>query len=248
MTSPLYTTATNLAALNSAWEDLLADDHDDGTLSAGTRRFATNPHARLTDLAEQLATGTYRPQPLTPISIPKDDGGIRQLAIPPVTDRIVEKALTAALSPVIDPLLGPAAYAYRPGLGVTDAVQQVARLRAEGLGWVAHADIDDCFPSIDVPRLRRLLSTAITEPDVLALVDLLLSRPVGGDTGPRPTQGLPQGAPLSPPAGQPRPATHRRPGHRRRIPHGPLRRRLLRPGRHPHRRTERTPPRGTCRR
>ncbi|MFE9187849.1 CRISPR-associated endonuclease Cas1 [Micromonospora haikouensis] len=200
MTSPgpLYTAATSLAALIAAWEDLLADDHDDGTLSTGTRRFATNPHARLTDLADQLATGTYRPRPLAPVTIPKDDGGTRQLAIPPVTDRIVEKALAATLSPIIDPLLGPAAYAYRPGLGVTDAVQQVARLRAEGLAWAAHADIDDCFPSIDVPRLRRLLSATVTDPDFLTLVDLLLGRPVGGDASPRPARGLPQGAPLSP--------------------------------------------------
>ncbi|MFY1585378.1 reverse transcriptase domain-containing protein [Micromonospora sp. WMMD734] len=198
MTSPLYTTATSLAALTRAWEDLLADDHDDGTLSTGTRRFATNPHARLTDLADQLTTGTYQPQPLAPVTIPKDNGDTRHLAIPPVTDRIVEKALAATLSPIIDPLLGPAAYAYRPGLGVTDAVQQVARLRAEGLAWAAHADIDDCFPSIDMPRLRRLLSTTLTDADVLTLIDLLLRRPIGGDTGPRPTQGLPQGAPLSP--------------------------------------------------
>jgi CRISPR-associated protein Cas1 len=124
-------------------------------------------------------------------------GGIRELAIPPVTDRIVEKALAAALTPVIDPLLGPAAYAYRPGLGVADAIQQVVRLRAEGHDWVAHADIDDCFPTIDVARLQRLLPNAITAPDVLALVNSLLARSVVGDAGTRPGRGLPQGAPLS---------------------------------------------------
>ncbi|MEO3747193.1 CRISPR-associated endonuclease Cas1 [Plantactinospora sp. B5E13] len=200
MTSPgpLFTAATSLTALTTAWEDMLVDDRADGTLTAGTRRFAIDAKTHLADLADRLATGAYRPQPLTPVTIPKDDGGSRQLAIPPVTDRIVEKALASVLAPIIDPLLGPAAYAYRPGLGVTDAVQQVARLRAEGLAWVAHADIDDCFPSINMSRLRRLLSATLTEPEVLTLIDLLLSRPVSGDTGPRPGRGLPQGAPLSP--------------------------------------------------
>jgi CRISPR-associated protein Cas1 len=174
----LFAAATSVTALAGAWEELHADDEADGELSAGTRRFAADAEDRIADLAGQLASGIYRPRPLTPVTIAKDDGGLRHLAIPSVADRIVEKALAAVLSPVVDPWLGPSSYAYRPGLGVADAVQQVARLRDEGLTWVAHTDIDDCFPNVDVARVRRLLGHLVDDPDALDLVDALLARPV----------------------------------------------------------------------
>jgi CRISPR-associated protein Cas1 len=194
----LFARATTVQALTAAWEELLADDRADGMVSPGAARFAAEADERLKRVAAALADGSFRPRPLTPVEIAKDDGGVRRLAIPPLADRVVEKALAAVLSPVIDPWLGPASFAYRPGLGVADAVQQVCRLRGEGLGWVARADIDDCFPSIDVARVRRLLAAIIDDTDVLAVVDLLLARPVATKTGLRPARGLAQGAPLSP--------------------------------------------------
>lgn len=194
----LFAAATTVEALTAAWEDLLADDRADGMLSPGAARFAAEAEERLAEFAAGLAGGSFRPRPLTPVQIAKDDGGVRRLAVPPVGDRVVEKALAAVLSPVIDVWLGPSSFAYRPGLGVADAVQQVCRLRAEGLGWVARADIDDCFPSTDVARVRRLLAAIVDDADLLALVDLLLARQVTTGTGLRPGRGLAQGAPLSP--------------------------------------------------
>ncbi|GGL21335.1 CRISPR-associated endonuclease Cas1 [Mangrovihabitans endophyticus] len=192
----LYATATTRQALADAWEELRADARADGTVSVGVTRFAADADDRLTELAEQLAARTWAPGPLTPVEIPKDDGGVRTLAIPPVADRVVEKALAAVLTPVIDPHLHPACYAYRPGLGVTDAVQHVARLRDDGLGWAVRADIDDCFPTIDTRRVRRLLAELIDDADLLTVVDRLLARTVAGR--PATARGLPQGAPLSP--------------------------------------------------
>jgi CRISPR-associated protein Cas1 len=189
---------TTTAALTAAWEDLLADDRADAHLAAGTRRFATDATDRIAELAAGLAAGTYQPRPLTPVTIAKPDGGTRELAIPPVADRIVEKALAAQLMPLIDPHLGPSAYGYRAGLGVTDAVQEVVRLRAEGHAWVVHADIDNCFPTIDVPRVRDLLVGVVDDPDLLSVVDALLARPITTRNGLRPNRGLAQGATLSP--------------------------------------------------
>lgn len=108
--------------MTEAWQELRTEDAADGELSAGTRRFAADSADRIRGLAEQLASGTCRPRPLTPVAIPKDEGWYRRLAIPAVGDRIVEKALVVVLSPAVDPWLGPSAHAYRPGLGVADAV------------------------------------------------------------------------------------------------------------------------------
>lgn len=196
--STLYAAATTVEALAAAWEELLADDRADGMLSPGAARFAAEADERIAQLTAVLADGSFQPRPLTAVEIAKDDGGMRRLAIPPVADRVVEKALAAVLSPVIDVWLGPSSFAYRPGLGVADAVQQVCRLRGEGLSWAVHADIDDCFPSMDVARVRRLLAAIVDDPQLLGVVDLLLARPVAGEGGLRPGRGLAQGAPLSP--------------------------------------------------
>ena len=81
-----------------------------------------------------------RPGHLAPVSLPRADGEVRLLHVPVVRDRVVERSILAVLNPVIDPWLGPFSYAYRPGLGVADTVQAVARLRDEGLGWgIPHA-------------------------------------------------------------------------------------------------------------
>lgn len=194
----LFAAATTVEALRAAWEELLADDRADGTTSPGAARFAAEADERIAALATALAEGSYWPRPLSSVQIAKDDGGVRQLSIPPVEDRVAEKALAAVLSPVIDVWLGPSSFAYRPGLGVADAVQQVCRLRTEGLGWVARADIDDCFPTMDVARVRRLLAAIVDDAPLLATVDLLLTRSAHGPTGLRPVRGLPQGAPCSP--------------------------------------------------
>ncbi|MGH3529673.1 MAG: CRISPR-associated endonuclease Cas1, partial [Pseudonocardiaceae bacterium] len=145
-------------------------------------------------------TQLAEPASLSCVSIPKEDGEHRVLHIPPVADRIVERAILSVLTPLIDPLLGPSSFAYRPGLGVIDAVQEVARLRDEGFSHVLRTDIADCFPNIQVDRLSRMLGVLIPDPGLMAVMNLLLTRPLRGPGRRRnlPGIGLPQGSPLSP--------------------------------------------------
>jgi CRISPR-associated protein Cas1 len=184
--------------LIAAWADVLASDQDDGVLGTGVSRFLEDADENLAKIAADLRAGTYEPGPLTPVGIPRPDGRVRTLHIPAVRDRIVEKSVLAALTPVIDPQLGPFSYAYRPGLGVTDAVQAVALLRDEGLGWVARSDFHDCFGSVPVSSLRRMLPALIEDQDLLSLVDALLNRRAAARREAAVVHGLPQGSPLSP--------------------------------------------------
>jgi CRISPR-associated protein Cas1 len=110
----------------------------------------------------------------------------------------VERAILTVLTPVIDPWLGPFSYAYRPGLGVADAVQAIALLRDEGLRWVARADFDDCFSNIPVPLLRRMLGVLVEDAGLLSLIESLLARPAAARGSAAMVHGLPQGSPLSP--------------------------------------------------
>ena len=162
--------------LRRAWGEVLANDEADAELSAGVRRFAEDLDGQIGRLVADLAWGAYEPRDLTEVLIGADGGGRRQLLIPAVRDRVVERAVLDAMTPLVDPHLGPASYAYRPGLGVAEAVQAVVALREEGLTWVARTDIDDCFPSVPVRLARRMLGALVEDPELLRVVDLLLAR------------------------------------------------------------------------
>ena len=195
---PALADVASLDLLRSCWRDVLAGDREDGMLAAGVARFAQDADQRLAELAGQLAAGEYTPGLLTRVELLREDGTVRPLHVPAVRDRIVERAVLAVLTPVVDPLLGPWAFAYRPGLGVADAVQTLARLRDEGLAWVARADVADCFPNIPVPHLRRLIAAVVDDGPLRDLIGAFLGRASTGQGGVRPVTGLAQGSPLSP--------------------------------------------------
>lgn len=188
--------ATATHALRRAWNDVLAGDREDGELSVGVQRFADRADHLLAELEAELADGTYEPRPLTEIVMREED---RVLHVPAVRDRIVERSVLDQVTPLVDPHLGPASFAYRPGLGVVDAVQALARLREEGLRWVLRTDVDQCFPSVPVGHARRLLTALVPDAELLILVDRLLGRPsVRPSRGRGLVRGLAQGCALSP--------------------------------------------------
>lgn len=197
----LRSTLAQVAApeqLASAWADVLASDRDDGVLSAGVSRFAEAEEEHLTEISAQLTAGQYKPGRLTPVSLPRPDGKLRALRIPTVRDRVVERSILAVITPIIDPWLGPFSYAYRPGLGVADAAQAIARLRDEGLGWVARADFHDCFGTLPVSVLHRMLAVLIEDAGLLELIHKLLARKATSRASATLVQGVAQGSPLSP--------------------------------------------------
>lgn len=167
--------AMTIRSLRRAWEDVLANDRADGVLSPGIERFADDAATNLEKLSDELATGSYRPRDLTEVAI-HDDGDVRTLHIPAVRDRVVERSLLEVITPWVDPVLGFSSFAYRAGLGVSDAVQTLVGYREEGLRWVLRTDVNDCFPSIPVGHARRLLGALVPDEEALAVVDLLLDR------------------------------------------------------------------------
>jgi CRISPR-associated protein Cas1 len=184
--------------LAAAWDEVLKRDRQDGVLSAAIARFEADADARLDRLADQFATGDYRPADLTRVTIPKGDG-VRLLDIPPVRDRVVERAVLELITPLVDPHLGPASFAYRPGLGVSDAVQAVCRLREEGLRFALRTDIDECFPTVPVSLVVQMLAGLVADPGLLALIGQLLARGARtADGGHLRVSGLAQGCAISP--------------------------------------------------
>lgn len=185
-------------ALARAWQQVLANDAADGAQSWGVSRFAEDADARLAELAKDLDRGTFEPGVLVALELVQGDK-LRQLHVPPVRDRIVARAILDVATPLVDPHLGTAAFAYRPGLGVVDAVQRVVTLRDEGLGWVLRTDIRDCFPTIPKALAVRRFQALVDDARIAGLVEDLAARGYRTPSGSlRPLAGLPQGCPLSP--------------------------------------------------
>ena len=183
--------------LRPVWARVLQDDIADGVPSYGVKRFEARAEELLTELTEKLETGTWEPAPLVEMVLPGPKK--RVLHVPVVEDRIVARRLLQLITPHVDPVLGRSSFGYRKGLGVADAVQEVAQLRDEGFTWVVRTDVADCFPSICRDGAVKSLSSLVPDGDLCQLIALLAGRRrrVSGQ-GIKPLAGIPQGCPLSP--------------------------------------------------
>ncbi|MFV0408115.1 MAG: CRISPR-associated endonuclease Cas1 [Propioniciclava sp.] len=188
----------SVETLQDAWRQVLANDLDDGEMSASGARFAEDLDRRLEYLSSRLREGQYQPDRLTPVQMVLG-AKRRELHIPTVADRVVARAVLTVIGPLVDTQLGSAAFAYRPGLGVVDAVQEVTALREEGLSVVLRTDIKDCFPSLPKEMAVRRMRHLVDDQELNDLVERLTNRVYRAPTGGlRTLAGVPQGCPLSP--------------------------------------------------
>lgn len=193
----------SMSTLYDAWlrtrQKLTDDDPTATSWPKEARSIERRLESHLQHLSRLLRAGAWRPSPSQVVRIPKSDGTERVLQVPPIRDRIVERAIVSELVPLVDPLLGPWSYAYRRGRSVEDALSDLAWLRDGGLAWVARTDFDDCFDTVSHRLLVERLE-AICPSEVISLVDLVLRRPgrERGVVGPPNRCGVPQGGPLSP--------------------------------------------------
>jgi len=188
-----------LKTLEAAWRKVRGNNGSAGVDDISIERFDADAEKYLTEVSEALKAGTYEPQPVKRVYIPKGKGKKRPLGIPVVKDRVIQTALKFVLEPIFENEFHRNSYGFRPGRGCKDALREVDRLLKEGFSYVVDADLKSYFDTIPHDRLLEHVETKVSDTRILDLLKGFLSQNIMENMETwTPVSGTPQGAVISP--------------------------------------------------
>lgn len=151
------------------------------------------------ELIGSILRGTYGPNPVRRVSIPKGNGQKRQLGIPTVTDRVVQQAVAQVLTPLYEPQFSEHSYGFRAKRNAHQALEKCREYITEGYVYAVDLDLEKFFDTVNHSKLVEILSRTVKDGRVVSLIHKYLNAGIQVGTGYQASEmGVPQGGPMSP--------------------------------------------------
>ena len=199
LTQNLMERVVHPSNLNAAYRRVKANKGSAGIDGMSVDELRTWLKSHKDQLIEQLATGTYLPKQIRGVQIPKPAGGVRQLGIPTVVDRLVQQGILQVLEPILDTTFSPASHGFRPKHSAHTALKQAQEHVASGHEVVVDMDLEKFFDRVNHDVLMNRLSRWVGDKRMLRIIRRFLEAGMLQD-GVKilRAEGTPQGGPLSP--------------------------------------------------
>ena len=185
--------------MRQAWKRVKSNQGAPGIDGMRIEDFPAFARSNWPAIRQALRDGTYRPQPVRRVTIPKPNGGERLLGIPTVMDRVIQQAIAQVLGPIFDPGFSDASFGFRPGRSAHGALRRVQAHIGDGYRIAVDLDLAKFFDTVRHDVLMARVGRKVRDKRLLALIgEYLRAGVLVGETIEATEIGTPQGGPLSP--------------------------------------------------